>query len=458
MKTRLKFAIFASVLIVVASSCKKDDSKLPFSKLTVEENKAVVENSAIEAAKALNTMKDHQAVDASVSLGMHLDKAFPLEMKAAEDSKIIHTVKAVASLNDDDFVVKELFESISSVEELDEDPESLLEVWEMIVGIYDWDPVNEEWIVTENTEKVEINFPSTENGSSNNATLIVYNYTGVTIANPMDSEYAGDLPVSLNIDITVDGALVLAYTFAASYNSDGIPESLATDLTMEPFKLSADLTNNDEKVEAKYLFTQDETTIMEISGKIEGDFTQENIDDHTVTTTETWTDYQYNEVTFQYEEVEITESYDEVKIEEIVETGSFKFQLFNISLNGIGDIIPFADSLKLIYPDGYHENQNFDYKAALEMEAALMNNNISIYALDEDTRTKIAEVEAYVVEENYDGYYDYWIDMRLVFGDGSLVDLETYFENGFEQFVAQINTMISDLNSKYNWDLEPVDY
>jgi hypothetical protein len=68
-------------------------------------------------------------------------------------------------------------------------------------------------------------------------------------------------------------------------------------------------------------------------------------------------------------------------------------------------------------------------------------------------------VEAYVVEDNYYGdYYDYWVDFRLKFGDGSYVDMETYFEEGFDDFIAEVNEIIRDLNGEYNWDIEEIDY
>ena len=50
------------------------------------------------------------------------------------------------------------------------------------------------------------------------------------------------------------------------------------------------------------------------------------------------------------------------------------------------------------------------------------------------------------------------IDFRLVFGDDSRIDLETYFEEGFNDFIDEVNTLIGELNSDYEWDVEPIEY
>ena len=96
---------------------------------------------------------------------------------------------------------------------------------------------------------------------------------------------------------------------------------------------------------------------------------------------------------------------------------------------------------------------------AAQKEADAINKYMDLRAVNVTLGEKIAEAEAYVVVEMYgDGYYDYWTDIRLKFGDGSYVDFETYFEEGFEDLVGDINDMIAELNSEYEWDLESIDY
>jgi hypothetical protein len=414
-----------AMLVIVISSCEKPDENLPFNQLSEEANKQLVETSAIEAAKAFGELKDEPAVEASVSIGMLFDIASPLDDNMGKKSKVTSTLELVAGLDSDETSINDIYASMKSPGELAEDPESIQDIWDMVVGTYSWNFNYEQWDITDNPDAIVFEFPSTEDGTSNDATLTVSNYTGVTISNPLEDDYNGDLPASLNMNMDVGGTSVMSFTFAVEYNSDGIPSLFEADLTIGGFVLSGDATNNDEEVSASSSFTKDGDIIIEISGGVNGDFTQENID---------------------------------VDAEEVFHTANIKFQLFNISIGGEADIKALVSAIDSIYPDDYWDDMNFDDKAAAEQEAEAINEHLNIRAIDEDSKKKIADVEAYVVEDAWDGYVDYWVDFRLVFGDGSLVDLETYFEQGFEDFVAEINSIISDLNAEYELGIEPIDY
>jgi hypothetical protein len=467
MKQTLKYFILA-MFVVAFSSCDPDalnpekDDKLPFSPLTEEENKQLVENSAISAAQDFDELKDQAAIEASVSIAGKLDMANPLDAQMMKKSKVTSVIEVIAGLDSDESSVNDIYSAMESTSGLIDDPETIQDVWDELVGTYTWNASMEDWDYTSNADAIVFKFPSTENGTANNATLTVSNYTGVTIANPLDDEYSGDLPASLDMDFDVEGTSVLSLTFAVEYNSDGIPTKAAADLTIEAFKFEVDATNNDKEISANYSFTKNDDIIMEIKGKVEGDFTQENIDANTQIHTETyeWTDYVYNANTDSYEEVLVTETdeWEELDAEEVFNSGSFKFQLYNISISGYGDIKAMGDAYDLIYPEDYWDNEMFDRQAAADAEAAAMNEHLNMFAIDEENDNKIADVEAYVITNTDYDYTEYYVDFRLVYGDGSLVDLETYFEDGFDDFVAEINGMIDDMNTKYDWDLDHMDY
>ena len=452
-----------AALVVAFSSCKKDDENLPFNKLSVEENKAVVETSAVKAAQTFDAMKDHDVIDAMVSLGSNLDASDPLSSKPAKKSKVTLTVNTLAGLESGETGIRDIFAALAAPAEFtSDDPESIQDVWDEVVGTYTWNFSTESWDYEANADAIVFLFPSTTEGTTNNATLTIKDYEGVVIASPIDEEYSGDLPVSLNMEMEIDGSVVLTYTFAVAYNDDGIPSSVASDLTMAPYKFTIDITNNDEEISATYQFTNDGDIVLMIQGGVEGDFSQENIDENTYIVTDTyeWTDYRFNPTTQQYEWVTVTETdeWEEVEIGGIIHTGRMKLQLYNISVGGVGNVTAIADSIEAMYPDDYWDAPDYDEKTMTQREADMMNEHLLLFAIDEDTRKKIADVEAYVVEDIDDWGTDYYIDFRLVFGDGSLVDMETYFEEGFEDFVAEINGIISDLNSKYDWDIDEVEY
>jgi hypothetical protein len=440
MKKTFKFLLLASI-IAIFYSCEKDPENIKFSELSVEENKEVVEDATVKAAQAMRDMTDLDAVEVAISMINHLDMADPFESKNTMKSAIMETMTAVAGIDGGKDDYQDLFSAMKSPLSIMSDPETLDELWDEVVGTYAWNPSTESWDYTANPDAFVLEFPSTENGTTNNAVLTVDNFSSVDITTPIEDEYNGELPATLDVDLSVDGSTVMSYYFEISYNEDGLPTSVETELTLTPFAFMVKLENNDTKASASQSIKKDGEVILEISGEITGDFTQENIDANTHTYSDEW------------------DTWEEVDVEEVITNGEFTFQLYNISIKGIGDFKALGDSLDLIYPDGYYDDPAYDEKEAREKEAAAINNAIGIYVIDTDANKKIAEGEAYVVTDSYgNGYYDYWVDFRLVFGDGSYVDLETYFEDGFERLVGEINAMIDELNEQYDAGLDRIDY
>jgi len=449
------------LIIILISSCNKNNQDgEKFSKLSVEENKAIVEESGIAMVQTMDDMKDLQTTDAAASLGSLLDISDPFGSDVVTKSKISLTVHAIAGIKTGDNGVHELFTALKSPAELAEDPQTIQEAWDQMVGTYNWNPVLQDWDYTEGSDMVIFRFPSVQDGTTNDAELKVYDYEGVIIPNPLEDEYDGDIPVSLKADLKVGETSLLTYVFSAQYTDDGIPSMVASDLTIETFAFGIDFTSNDNEVSANYKMTHNGETIMDVGGSAKGLFTKENIDDHTVTYTDTWTwtDWQWNEITQQYEPVEVVENdeWTELEFEEVANSASAHFQLFDIMIKGDVDIKSLMDQIRIIYPED--EPENFDYEAAANKEAEQINKYLNLRVLNADADEKIAEVEAYVVHEVEYQYEDWYIELRLKFADGSYVDFETYFDEGFDDFVAEINSLINDLNTEYGWEIEPVEY
>lgn len=469
MRIILNSFVAVAIMAFCINSCSEEepDNKPcdePFSQKSVEENKEVVENSAIEMAESMDDMKDLQSVDVAVSLGERLDMDDPFENILKSTSKVSTTFKVIAGLQSGDCGLHDIFKVMKSTGELS-DPETLQEAWDEMVGVYTWNSSTDMWDKTSSSDKVVFKFPSKTDKISNNAELTISNYKGIVISNPIDDEYTGDLPVSLQMGVKVDGTTIISHTFAASYNSDGIPESVAADLTLETFKFEVDLTNNNEEISANCKFIQGDKVLINTGGSIHGDFTGENIDNSTITHTDTytWMDYVWDDDTQQYVYVEVTEidEWEELDVGEIINSANVRFQVVNIALKGEANIKALIDEMEIIYPDDFRDDANWDDEEATRQEAAALNEYITLHAIDQAEETKIAEVEAYVVQE-YDewteGHYNYWVDFRLKFGDESMVDLETYYEEGFEDFIDQVNSILWELNGEHDLDLDPIEY
>ena len=449
-------------ILALVNSCdngnNNNNGEPDFSQKTVEENKQIVEESGISMVRTMEDMKDLQTTDAAVSLGNLLDNSDPFKSETVGTSKVNMLIHAVAGLKQGEGSLHALFNALKSPAELADDPQTIQEVWDDAVGTYEWNAEFEEWDYTEGGDEIVFLFPATENGTENNANLTISGYQGVVISNPLEDEYDGDLPAAVMADLSADGTTIMSYSFAAEYNDQGIPSSVASDLTIESYTWSIDITNTDTEVSAMYRMKHNDETILDIGGTGKGLFTQENIDNNTVTHTDTYTytDYVWNDETQTYDEVEVTETdtWDELEFEEVIKSAEAHFQLYNIAIRGEVDIKSLVDELRTIYPDD--EPDNFDAKQAAEDAAAAANKYASLYALNVAANEKIAAVEAYAYHDTEED--DYWVDFRLVFGDGSPIDVQTYFENGFNDFIAEVNTLIDDLNADYDWGLEHVDY
>jgi len=457
---KIKLVYFAALMMLaIISSCSKDDNgeKEKFSEKSVEENKAIVEESAISMVNTMEDMKDLETMDVAVNLGNILDTSDPFKSATTERSKLNTVIHAIGGIKTGENDLNTLFKALKTPGELEEDPETLQEIWDELVGTYSWNPSLQDWEFVAGGDKVIFKFPSSETSTTNDAVFTVYNYNGVVFTpNPLDAEYEGDFPTSLNADLKVGTTELITFVFTAQYNEDGIPSMVAADLTIETFAFEIDITNTNTLVSANYKFTYNEDIIIDIGGSVTGDFTQDNIDNNTVTHTDTYYDYVYNDVTQQWDYVEVTDEWEEVEFEEIARSASAHFQLFNIQIRGDIDIKGLADKLKVIYPDDAPEN--YDWDAADEAAVKEINKYVDLRAINVEANEKIAEAEAYVVYES--DQWDTWtyIDFRLVFGDGSRVDMETYFEEGFNDFVAEVNTLINELNGEYDWDIEEIEY
>jgi hypothetical protein len=448
------------------SSCKKDkDPAEKFSTQTVEENKGLVEDAGIEFVNTMDDMKSIESVDVIMSLEDVMSSAGSKKSLLLKDSKILSTLETFTATAKGKNKINELFDAMTSPKELQEDPETIQEFWDQNVGTYTWNPELSDWDIVEGGDKIIFLFPSSEDALTNDASLTIYNYHGIEISNPLEDDYDGDLPVSLNADLKVGTKTLVTYTFAASYNEDGVPNAVASDLTIENYKFEIDIINNTKEVSVNYKFLADNKVIMDLGASGKGLFTQANYDDNTNTVTHTETygywNYEYNPLTGQYDKavwVEYTDTWDEteVEFEEILNSAKAHFQLFNIAIRGDIDVKGLMDQMRLIDADA--ENEVIDDEVEANRRAEQINKFMNLRLVNVTTNEILAKTEAYVVKDISEYYTDIYVDLRLTFNDGSPIDVQTYFDDGFDNFVDEMNGLISDINSEYDLEIEPIEY
>jgi hypothetical protein len=125
------------------------------------------------------------------------------------------------------------------------------------------------------------------------------------------------------------------------------------------------------------------------------------------------------------------------------------------------NVLDFGTEIKRI-----EETYDGNTQEAVDAEIAAINNYINLSLIKADDGELIAAVEPYLVSEDYtyDEYYydgtwhdtprtitetDYYINFRFVFADGSKVDAETYFGEGFNDVTNEFETYLDDLDASY---------
>jgi hypothetical protein len=461
MKKNILLIFTALFFAVMISSCKEDKgSGEKFSTQTVEENKGLVEDAGIEFVNTMDDMKSIESVDVIMSLEDVMSSAGSKKSAVLKDSKLISTLVTFTATAKGEKRINELFDAMISSKELEEDPQTIQEFWEENVGTYTWNPELNDWDITEGGDKIIFLFPSSENALTNDASLTIYNYQGIEISNPLDEEYDGDLPVSLNADLKVGTKTLISFVFGASYNDDGVPNAIASDLTIESYKFEIDIANTTKVISVNYRFLAENKVVMDLGASGKGLFTEANYDDNTTTYTDTYLQYDwvYNETTFQWEEklVEYTDEWEETEFEEILNSANAHFQLFNIAIRGDINVKGLMDQMRLI--DADVENEVIDNEEEAKRRAEQINKYLNLRLVNVTTNEILAKTEAYVVKEVDEYWEDIYVDLRLTFNDGSPIDVETYFDEGFDDFVDEVNGLIYDLNSEYELDIEPIEY
>jgi hypothetical protein len=474
MKKKLWLIIPALMLAALISSCDKDKDddddnntdNEKFSTLSVEANKATIEESGLELVNTMSDMENIETVGVAINLGDILSSADMKKSFVAKESKVISTLETFVAVSKGEKKVNDLYHAMIVSGELEEDPESIKEVWDENVGTYTWNPSIEDFDIEYGGDKILVLFPSSESSMTNDASLTISNYKGVNISNPIDEEYTGDLPVSLNAELKSGSKSLVTMVFSASYDEGGVPKAVASDLTIESYKFEVDLSNTSTVASANYKFTENGNVIMEMGASGEGLFTEANIDENTTTTTksETYGNYDWvlNELTGNYDQVwvEYTDTWEETEIEfeEIINSAEAHFQLFDIAIRGEIDVKGLMDQMRLIDED--MENEEISEDTANARGAAKINEYLNLRLVNVKTNEILAKTEAYVVKEVDPewGYEDNYIDFRLTFGDGSHIDMETYFEDGFDDFMDEVNGLIGDINSDYDIEIDPIDY
>jgi hypothetical protein len=413
------------------NSCKDDTSDEVFSPNTVEKNKTYIEDQGIAMVDVMKEMDNEPAIDASISFVNYLatgdisvsnKKAGTIDITK---QNLFKPVLAIANLKNQNS--KAVLKALKSATE---DPQTLAALYDSLVGIYTWDAQLQIWDYNADATNIQFYFPSTETGTTNNASFII-NYTGTTETYTIgDAEdgYVGDLPLDLKAELKVDDKVVFTYLFSATYDSKATPTSISTSITMGEFVFSIAGTNtNNANLTLVYTFKQGSTIIMKFELGINGNWAPENIDQ------------------------------EEVAFQDVINSGNASFQVLGIKAVGQVDVTNLVKKIDELDKKRNDDN-TFEEDSSLVVEYMnTINQYVNLSLRYVDNNNIIAKLQVYPVFESDtilagDVIYINWkvtMGYRFVFGDGSTIDADVYFEEGFDGLLNDWWDYCDELKAKY---------
>jgi hypothetical protein len=413
-KPFLKFsALFLAGAMLVACGSDDDvakpiddedpDTEVPtedpteYADLTVEENKAKLQDNSIEFANSVETLKNSSGIETTIAFSTFLENAgVPLNEGRKSSLPIFDLVN-----NLKDFASGKSIDNTIAGLRTAEEVTSIQDEFNNSAGTYTYNRPEQIWVYTESpTDKIVFKFPSKEEGSTNNATYTVYGYTGKNVSNSAVEGYEGEYPTGLKIDLEIDGQKKLEYVLAAGYNDKGEPTSLTLSVKVDAFVLAYEVTQDGKKAAVRYSLKENDKKLYELGVDSDGTFNTGTIEDANTG-------------------------------EEVFDKGTVYFQMLNIKFSGHIDVDALAAAL--------------DKANTPEQTAAAWNDNMKMIVFYVDSNKKIADGKVILIEETDDwGNEDTYIDLQLIFANDTKMSVETFAETGFDKLTKKIEDIFGE--------------
>lgn len=417
MKKNLLFVLFGAAVLLTMNACKSDDEnvlsldkELKLSTLTVEQQKARIEENGQKLITAMEDMQETKAMATLMSM-VEIDGS---EAYAAPMQKLVLDIRnkrANAVRN---------FDQQMRAKYVDSD------VW----GVYDYNFKTNQMEKKSNlTNAIVFNFPASDASTTNNAKITI-NYTPSTVEVPgLDAEM---YPSAISLVMTVDSKEVMTANFSGKYDANNLPQDVQYTMTMDTYKWNIHLTQNKSIVTELVEFKKGTEVLVKIETKVDGNFDPEQLSTSTLEST-------------------------------------FKAAVINMQLMDVAILGGTNDLKGFITEMNKNEDESFDDMGELNPEyhenvVKIFNKYLSCKAYFVSENSKFADVELYLakVEDTYEVFnwetYEYEVVTetnylprpRLVLVDGSKVAVDEYFAEGFEQLIENLEQMGQDLDSKLN--------
>lgn len=434
MKQSFKFMFLLAAAGMLVIGCEKESNdeesmdqyfEAPYAEKDTTQIKADLEETSIDMQETLTEMEEEQGVDVAVNL-----------VDLLSSSSIFDEIFGIVPMDEIAVISDGKLPNVG-LKSTAEEPESLEEAWDMLVGEYNYDAALDSFIKTDNPDAIVIYFPGREGETENNASLTVNNFSVFKPTKPVPSteEIIPELPASLNAELTFMETTVIEYSLEGSYKENGVPTLVKTQLTVGAFKLVYKVEHNPyAKATVSCSLTYNDDIVIKLYGEANGDWSEGNIEDNVVTVTETdeWGTWEYQEFYF----------------ENVLQKSNAYFQVMNIKIAAAANIKELGTEMRAL-DDSDNEMSEEQYA---QKQADAMNENCKLVVVYADNNQKIAVAEVYPKQYTYyDDWYQteetYWdMGVNMIFGDGSKVDAEVYFTDLFDSMAQDLDDFFAFLD------------
>jgi len=412
----LKLSVIALIISLAQVSCNppKEDAKLE--PTTIEEGKALIENSAIDLLSEVDDFKNDDAINELYDLAK--------EMNSKSSGKKQSTFLFNSSLNDV-VLIKEGKMDLTSLSKNHtlaninlNDSDDFQDKYNEAKGIYEWSDVEEDFVKTKSSENIIFIVDYSIEGKNKQAQLIASNFS---------SEYLNSkiqVVNSLNVVFTIDGKELMSYSFSSEFDRY-LPKSIISEYKLGTLSFTETFNNlSNKELKNETDISINGKSLINYSGSVTGDF---------------------NELNTQGEDYKVKEGNIPV------DKSSMELTIFEVKIAGDIDYKSLNEGIKELSDDSKKEDL-----------VELLNNNTSIVVSSGNKEIAkavffvgISEYVDWVWDNDKQEYKEVTIteeevDIHFVFSDDSKVDFETYFGENFSKVEEKLNSVIKNYTSKFD--------
>lgn len=422
-----KIYLILTLLAIIFVACKKDKTEnpydVPYSDKPVTETKKDIDSTGVLMVNQMESLNQEPGMEAVINLLLLLTESNNMLVGGTPAET---TLKALAAYNKK----ADVGIIINSLKSIKSDDPGLLDIFDTIKGEYAYDFIGKGIAKIGESDDLILRFPATltaKNSENNNGILTIKRPEVITGSFNFGDTVTTELPTLFQFDIKVNNVEAITYEFTGAYNSDGIPTSIVSTLTISTFEFKYTFGYSSASLDMNYSIKHGTTIIVDIGGGINGNFDKQNL-----------------------EEISDQADPDPTKV---LYNANAHFQFMNIKIAGQ---IDFKDLYtKITDIDEQEYNGSITNDEAADKRVSVINSEAVLICVYADNNTMIAKTEAYAKpsDDIYNPGKD--VDMRLIFADKSKNSLDEYFKQGFDDLIVDFENFVTELQTKYGLSSQP---